>query len=1070
MRRALIALLISCLAGCVMAASASASLSTGTFLTDVTVSTPSGLSPTSGTTLTYPDDVFNLSWASVAGAGKYQLFIARQTSSSADCSASSAFAANRIILNKIVDEPTYVPTLLSGDGDKLWTGTYCWKVRAADAVDGETVTYLYGFWSSANKLIRTWDATPTNLKFFDDTTGSIPRSSESTAAAQSSTKIAGYLYWDDVDGAATYEVQVSNSISFADDSVVLTRTSQGNRVALLHLPDDTYFWRVRAIDPNGAEGPWKDDDSQVFSVIWKSTTWNDDANVEPNDGGTYGNMTIGWTPMPGASYYEVQAASRPGCFWEDPESTYLPSYWGHWATLRSEIPIPPRLDECRLSPKHSTTINNFATVQSLIADEVYDAIEVWPPTDCVDPDTGAILCYDAGWPHSGCFGMPTQPSEYDGPYTTSTGVQTLNQAMAAIHPCDLAQPSRIGPRVWWRVRPVYELKQETESGWLVNGTHTVHGRWMDHDEGSGSVLPRHFLLDSIVTGISAGNHCWDPMNTSNATNDGCLVHDTNQVDTDRPTQMAADDTAVDDSTSLQWPIFRFNQFPGALGYLIQVSRDPDFDTIHIVREIPVRGGFTKDYAMTDALPDNAEGTGYWWRAIPMSVSPVVVPDTESNPATWIYYDAAPGTYLDKSDGTGSQTFTRSSELTTELSSDFQGNTPLIKMYQAGASTDAEKAIGMDGADHYEIQMSTDAFFNSSDKVYTTTIPRFVPYGKIDDEGARTELDDGNWYFRVRAVDANGLTGGWSDNGSFAKVTPAPVIPGSAVTQTSPDARATWNPVIGATSYEMQYSSDSTFQTDINKVFTRQTTALIDAATGTWYWRVRAVVDSTDGEWTDVDETGPYVIISSRSRIMFDLSRTTVPAGEKVFIDGFLSTNGMGDNGETLQLQKKNAVCGQSGTYSTVDSQVTGSTGEEGTVRIGLLVDRNRCYRWAWDYGSGIMYSAPISVLSYPKTTLKADRKKVRRGKNFAVTVTSNMPITGRVRVQYNRRGTWYTIKTATYSDMKKYKFSAQINKSGNFRLRAVFDRLVTSAGDTAYSDSSASGPKIRVNDLWAAYL
>ena len=66
------------------------------------------------------------------------------------------------------------------------------------------------------------------------------------------------LSWNPVPGAARYEVEVNPSVDFAPGSkVCCTGTMIATSVSPTSvLVDNTYYWRVRAIDPDGNAGVW----------------------------------------------------------------------------------------------------------------------------------------------------------------------------------------------------------------------------------------------------------------------------------------------------------------------------------------------------------------------------------------------------------------------------------------------------------------------------------------------------------------------------------------------------------------------------------------------------------------------------------------------------------------------------------------------------------------------------------------------------------------------------------------------------------------------------------------------
>jgi hypothetical protein len=443
----------------------------------------------------------------------------------------------------------------------------------------------------------------------------------------------------------------------------------------------------------------------------------------------------------------------------------------------------------------------------------------------------------------------------------------------------------------------------------------------------------------------------------------------------------------------------------------------------------------------------------------------------------VYFPGAGGSYTSSTDGAQDQKFWKDSGLTTEVESEFSGATPLLKWHQSDKT--ATPYWGSDSAEYYEVQLSRSPLMTNVQS-YNTTVPRLIPYD--GDPDAPEELGDGTWHWRVRAVDAsdrvsnatnNPVYGAWSDVSTFEKRVEAPTIPAASMEISDANPELHWNPVGGADSYRVQWSTSASFTGTVTTKSTAQTSYLLNAAAPEcYYWRVQAVLDAVQGRWSTVSAAGPIACREAPANITYDTSQDVVQAKSKVYVDGLLSINGRGSNGRTVQLLRKNTACNVSGSYRPVDAEVTGEDGEEGVVRYEMNVDRNRCLRMAWDGGgTNIVYSAPIPVNAQPKLSLKLSKSKVRRGKKFTVTMTSNTRISCRVRYQYKRKGEWRTAKTATLVNKKKHKFQLAINYAGRFRLRANADNCESrSGGYDEFADTILTGPQLRVNDLWSFYI
>lgn len=148
-----------------------------------------------------------------------------------------------------------------------------------------------------------------------------------------------------------------------------------------------------------------------------------------------------------------------------------------------------------------------------------------------------------------------------------------------------------------------------------------------------------------------------------------------------------------------------------------------------------------------------------------------------------------------------------------------------------------------GAVRYEVEADTEPGF-SSPPVHTTTVDTsYVP---------QTLLAAGDYYWQVRAIDADNVDSDWAAGSDF---TISPVDPPSGL-KTNDDAGApslaqpddpptlTWTPVAGAKSYTVQVAQDSTFSGA--KVYTTQSPRLVVSdplAPQSYVWHVKAELDT-----------------------------------------------------------------------------------------------------------------------------------------------------------------------------------------------------------------------------------
>jgi len=134
------------------------------------------------------------------------------------------------------------------------------------------------------------------------------------------------LTWSTVPGAARYDVEVNTTQDFAPGSTVATANVSGNAVSpTKHLPNNTYYWRVRAVDPDGRAGNFvtgtfaKEFDAVAPDATVPGLTLNE-GRSGLSIGSTSSDPVLTWAPVPGASSYEVAVgpignAAGSACDW-----------------------------------------------------------------------------------------------------------------------------------------------------------------------------------------------------------------------------------------------------------------------------------------------------------------------------------------------------------------------------------------------------------------------------------------------------------------------------------------------------------------------------------------------------------------------------------------------------------------------------------------------------------------------------------------------------------------------------------------------------------------------------------
>ena len=117
------------------------------------------------------------------------------------------------------------------------------------------------------------------------------------------------------------------------------------------------------------------------------------------------------------------------------------------------------------------------------------------------------------------------------------------------------------------------------------------------------------------------------------------------------------------------------------------------------------------------------------------------------------------------------------------------------------------------------------------------------------------IENGNtYYYKVRALDANGTAGAWSSvvSVTYKQTLPAPTVTGGNDSQGRPTLK--WNAVSGAAKYEVyrSYSENGTYTKYSTTTGTSYTNTGYIENGNTYYYKVRALgSDGTAGAWSSV---------------------------------------------------------------------------------------------------------------------------------------------------------------------------------------------------------------------------
>lgn len=175
---------------------------------------------------------------------------------------------------------------------------YYWRLQVSN-------TYCYSEWSSPQWFVTT--LLPPQLLLPANNASKQPHTIE--------------FQWTRVEGALTYELQISKSPTFA--TVYTGRNGLTNNVVIIKdlEPSTTYYWRIKAKNDEG-ESKW----SPVFSFRTSPRPLNTPTLVFPQNDqqNVPTNALLIWNSVDGAKYYSIQVTKTFGFYSIDIEVNNIP--------------------------------------------------------------------------------------------------------------------------------------------------------------------------------------------------------------------------------------------------------------------------------------------------------------------------------------------------------------------------------------------------------------------------------------------------------------------------------------------------------------------------------------------------------------------------------------------------------------------------------------------------------------------------------------------------------------------------------------------------------------------------
>ncbi|MDP9346067.1 MAG: hypothetical protein M3P44_10145 [Actinomycetota bacterium] len=707
-------------------------------------------SPSDATAVNWPATPLALRWSSVPGAGAYLVSVGTDPG-----------------LSTLVVGTASKPVETEGTAFALPTtlpaGTYYWAVTP---VDGRG---FKGQRSRVGSFSWSWPSgTTTSFADLND----------------ASEVVDPQLSWASVPGGARYDLEINPSQDFAVGSKVccsdtITGTSYSPPKL---LPNNTYYWRVRPIDPDGNAGAWTK--GQPFTKAFDAVTPSiSGLRVEDNlgadvTGGATANPVVRWNAVPGASGYEVRGYPYNGstcnfgtAAWDDTtEATaWTPLGPGSKPKIGSDAwPAPSRqIGAVARGGSYCVQVRAYTDNDSKGQAVIGAATELRPAftyssAPAPSGTAGATQASDYLTPQSGSVSS-AMPLFTWRPVPDATGYY----AVVARDP-DFTKVIDVA----WTTVAAYAPRLPSRP--ISYADETTHYYWAVVPEGTSGVTtllpgddsPQLFDKRSVPPSLLA------PFG-------------------DVPTQ----------------PSFRWSPVPGARTYTLQVATDPDFgDVLEDVKTAATAFTTSQTYAADTTLywrvrANDDLGTGLTWSDPGTFVRRLPAPAIGPNPTAgmtpplwaWSPVDGAIGydVHLDQGDGTqadGTTSVAAFSAVTArgigiirwKVRARFPGamSGPIYGGYSAaqsfvrsipapagakGTRSGARMLLSwspVEGAKAYKVEVSDSTGFSRISDTAATDLTTWAP-----DTTRPVYRAGGRIYWRIRATDTRGTLGA-AATGSF----------------------------------------------------------------------------------------------------------------------------------------------------------------------------------------------------------------------------------------------------------------------------------------------------------------
>jgi protein-S-isoprenylcysteine O-methyltransferase Ste14 len=723
-------------------------------------------SPADHAVVSYPLVPLKLSWSPVLGAEKYEVAIATDP------------LLGTLVGGKVVETQAASFTRAGA----LATGTYYWRITPLDAQGNRgapsQVWSFVWFWPSA-----------TSVRFAD--------------LASEPEVVDPQFSWDAVPGAARYEVEVSSSRDFAPGSRVCCSTAV---LGTSHSPprvfkDNTYYWRVRAFDPDENAGIWNEGPvfvktfdkvppggRSIQNLRLRDNVADPAVDVDPAtpQRETYVPQ-LTWDPVPGASSYQVEVTpmGSTDCNW-----TAGGSHWVVTTSVNAWTPLGSGWAGRRPYPDLSPMATDGA---ALIRYTTYCArVRARSARDTAGNDVYGDYTYMVNGVGSGTPGPSFTWMGYPsgGPCSPTCNAGYLGSGNYLL-PANGTLSTRTPYLTWSPLRrPGISVQNSSGDHALdvfLQKPGDVEIAILDSPGANAQLLVYDRSVLREVFGYPDGN----PADLAKHVN-GITPYNGMGSDYISAQALAGGPLNYGDYGALE---------VGNMSYFVLVAKDPQFSNIvdYAFTQMPAYS--PRSLARPTSYPD--ETTSYYWVVLPAN-------DHNGGEAVGTPFLGAPQSFEKRS------------------------TQPTILAPASGSVILAQPTFRWtlaEGARRYRLQIAQDPTFGDPIEDVLTDATSYTT--------STTYPADTVLYWRVRADDENliGLT--WSSTGTFQKRLPVPTPSPSNPARGDFVPTWTWDTIIGAVSYDVAADLPDGTHRNLTGLRTAALTPILMYGTGLFHWRVRA---------------------------------------------------------------------------------------------------------------------------------------------------------------------------------------------------------------------------------------